>query len=1606
MKKTIRRLKNIIWSLLLSVAIIIESTAGASIAYATEVTDQQTTPDASEITEESGRSQENPAEGEDENDGDGSDTEGGELGQDEEKDPGESDNQQNESEENNDNADDPDEPGGGSQSDPDEDKSDESGEDSSEESEEDENGSDEEADVEESGSEEEELEDPLAALSLGDGSISKDLEQMRAELEEWARETGRIPNGYHDVDYDVDDLTEPVKSSDDSFPRANRAAAVPAKYDAREYGKVSSVKNQAGWGTCWAFSAVNSAESAYKIMNGGDEANLSETHLINFFYNGNSDIDLTGPDGGLSGDKTTALNESPVQRGGNSLFTTFALASWTGVANEATNPSVLAYPDPAYTYQYEDLPISIEEDYAYKDAVHLQNAYWINLSDQSNVKKAVMDYGTVGVSFYSDSIYDSDAYKRSYNSSYTGPAVYYDPIDSGTNHAVAIVGWDDNFDRNYFKNTYIYAYYKARGYMDSELQEFLPKENGAWLIKNSWGESVSDGGYFWMSYENASLADGTAFAFDFESADNYDHNYQYDGSFGRGYYGGSAGVTAAAVYTAQGNEVIEAVGVGFASASVDYTVKVYTNVKNENNPESGELITTVTGKTSFEGFYTIPIEDAVYVEPGEKFGIVVTARKSGGAYLFVDMSYVNGDWISFTASTGNDKTYVKSGSTWYKTGKQSGGYTFRIKAYTRDFDTSDLDFAKDDDKVLRDDMLEEIAPQVYNGAEVEPALTIMFNGDKLTEGNDYEVEFSDNTSAGTATAVVKGKEGSGYTGEITTTFTITKKAITADMIDDISGWTYDGIGHTPRVAVFNDGHEMTEDTDYTVKFNKTPLAAGTYTATVTAAKNSSYSGSAKKTFTVGKLDLTTLEEEEVTLDFVSTGYTGKDIKPAVTVKVGDNTIAPANYTVKYTNTKAAGTATVTVTGKSNCLGTVTKNFTIERKSVVQDDITVTVKPATYSGGELKPAVTVKDGKTTLKLNRDYSIEYSNNINATTDEAKVTVKGLGNYDGEKEEPFTIAPQSVAANKIKVEALKTGSEAGSASYCKVLVNGKVIDGDNYLLTVKAAADADGNEVNEGELEQGLKYNIEVSLKTNYTNSNGKPALIKNVVCKRSVEDLTAVIVDPTDTATTYESGKYSPEYKGSAYKPAVRVMNGDEPLTTKAYSVAYANNVNVGEATITVTGKGDYSGTREIKFAIKPQTITDDDLVITVPDKTYTGSEINSPVTVKVKKKKVKANTDYTYAYSNHTNVTRNGDGDVVKRAKVTVTLKNYVLDDDYYVENNCRVAEAYFAINPVALSSVKLGISYFKGDGTEVKPTLTVKAGKFVLVNNDVYTENDDYIATYYDCTNLTTSKVKASVEIKGKGNFKGTKTVKYSITKEPLSKAKWGENNKLEDRVYEGEEIKPDITLYDSAGNPISADAYSVTYKNNKKVGTASITVKAEDDSIYAGSVTKKFKITRRELKDMISVDADALDGKVYTGSKQTYTADEIKAVVKANVSGDQPTYKISYRDNVNAGKAIVVLTGNGNYQGTVEVPFTIDRRNVNDPNVNITLQSKSVSLGQSPSALAKIKQVVYGKLKLKAKKDYTFSYVNSTKTGVAAVKVTGTGNYIGTKTVSYVIVR
>lgn len=450
-------------------------------------------------------------------------------------------------------------------------------------------------------------------------------------------------------------------------PRAR--ASFPSYYSSRDLGFVTGVRDQRPWDTCWAFSSLACGEtSLLKKGLATSSLDLSERHLAYFFYfTANDPLQLTLNDRNLP----ILPDINYLQTGGNNLFTIFTLAKWIGAADEAIAP-----------YSNDSSIGGLNSNLAYLDKAHLQNAYIIPSASMDDMKSLILSQGAIAANLYLDS--------NNYFNYYNPNTASYCYVTNGTvksqNHTVEIVGWDDNYKRTNF------------------LSGKQPSRNGAWLAKNSWGSNWGKKGYFWISYEDAFISSGdgdaTGVAFDFESADNYDHNYQYDGSSGNSYNRYQGRTSIANVYTAKGNatgadELLEAVSFAHYTPGVNYSIQIYKNLKDSSNPTSGTkmLSKPQKGVSQYAGYQTIKLKQPVTLAKGETFSIVIQLTPPGNSplYIFMDRTYTNGSWVKFISTSAKNQSFIKqtSDKSWQDAHSMTGskGDTVRIKAFTSDLTT-------------------------------------------------------------------------------------------------------------------------------------------------------------------------------------------------------------------------------------------------------------------------------------------------------------------------------------------------------------------------------------------------------------------------------------------------------------------------------------------------------------------------------------------------------------------------------------------------------------------------------------------------------------------------------------------------------------------------------------------------------------------------------------------------------------------------------------------------------------------------------------------------------------------------------------------------------
>lgn len=431
------------------------------------------------------------------------------------------------------------------------------------------------------------------------------------------------------------------------LPERFRASALMDSYLS---ACVPASKNQGQYGGCWTFAAIAASEaSAWQrgLING--EPDFSEWQLAYFCHHPVEDIL-----GGTKGDSFMlgSNEESYMEIGGNAQFATMRFANWLGPVYESDAP---------YETILEDADAKLHEETAYdKDVLHLENALWISMKDTEYVKQMIMEYGAGATAYYTSSAY----YQKDFVNNYQ---TYFCPYDEESNHAVAIIGWDDNYKKEKFKN--------------------MPSKDGAWLCRNTWNSDWSANNYFWISYEEASLINSNVYFFDYGENDNYAFNYQYDGGVSQTYWAGLYD-SEANVFEAKGEHILKAVGFYTADSQYQCSIKIYKDCI-PGNPQTGELVMEQDADQLYAGYHTVVLEKRVSLEPGEIFSVVIEQKTKDNTRpkIWVDasrtMTYqsngVTKDYYVNTSCAKKGQSYVKGDEGWEDISEEN--INCRIKAF-------------------------------------------------------------------------------------------------------------------------------------------------------------------------------------------------------------------------------------------------------------------------------------------------------------------------------------------------------------------------------------------------------------------------------------------------------------------------------------------------------------------------------------------------------------------------------------------------------------------------------------------------------------------------------------------------------------------------------------------------------------------------------------------------------------------------------------------------------------------------------------------------------------------------------------------------------------
>lgn len=889
----------------------------------------------------------------------------------------------------------------------------------------------------------------------------------------------------------------------------------------------------------------------------------------------------------------------------------------------------------------------------------------------------------------------------------------------------------------------------------------------------------------------------------------------------------------------------------------------------------------------------------------------------------------------------------------------------------------------------------------YTGSPIEPEISVTVNGQTISP-NCYTVEYKDNVELrkGTESAEIwiYGIESRGYTGSQYAYFHIIEGDISKADVAFKGDAYYNSTGsilYVPYVkpGVMNPlidkvsygGKKLTENKDYTLtKGNALKGVGESGNLVITGKSGSNWSSassySKKIPWQVVKADIAS---ENITMEYTNCTYDGTAKAPKITIEDSrfrtyyptatvDGTLEEGtDYTVTYGDAAhdniQPGTVKVVITGKGNYSGSVEKEFTISDAGKNQDisQADIKVSDATYTGAAVTPDVKVVYAGTTLKKDKDYTVQYRNNINVGTMTATAVISGMGDYTGSVEKNFTINKKDLSDPTIKVTASDVTYAYGSNVSSPVITvtdtaSGKELTGGTYGTDYTISYPTRPTEVGDN-----YSFTITAKADSNYTGT--------------ATDTYRVLPLDVSQSAqVTLAQTEY--EYNGEAFKPAVTavVVNGITLETGKDYAVDYKDNIDAGDkAKVIVTFKGNYTGSVTSYFTITSPLPNVKDASLTISDQTYTGKQITPDVsTITIAGQTFTKDKDYTVTYGENKNV---GYG------QITLTGNKQTCAGTRLIEFKINAAN----INRVCTVKGLVSGQKFAYTGSAIIPKISV------IYRNITLVENEDYTIQY-----SSSNPVKAGsyvVVITGKGNYTDHIDLLYMITSVSIDSAtvKYAEY----DNIYNGSAKKPKVTsIVTEDGTTITdLNAFDVTYTNNVDAGTATITVKPKStNSNYTGTASTTFTIKKATLSNDTCT--------ISTVSDQTFTENEIKPEPTLTIAGRTLVkgidYTADYIDNINVGTATIRFTGTGNYTGNAVKTFNIVSKSIAGARVTVPAQIYAGS-AFAPSA-DRISVVLDGKTL--DSKYYTVKYTNNKDAGTATATVTGKNGYSGSASGDFTI--
>lgn len=919
------------------------------------------------------------------------------------------------------------------------------------------------------------------------------------------------------------------------------------------------------------------------------------------------------------------------------------------------------------------------------------------------------------------------------------------------------------------------------------------------------------------------------------------------------------------------------------------------------------------------------------------------------------------------------------------------------------------------------------------------------------ESSDPNILAVDNT-AGTATAIGSGTATLTATHKKLASRTLSKQvnvdvagleekidlsdssAISAS-IDAGQAFVYTGQEARPSVTVkTKDGKTLKEGTDYTLEYaNNISASVNTVNkkarVIITASSTSGvYTGSVELYFTIDQADISSATIDSIT----DQKYTGSAITPTPVVKVHGSTLSAIDYTVSYKNNTNVGTATLVVTGKGNYKGTKEATFKIAQdqgststSSSTEGQSKVITVPATYTYNPtthpqtLTATVTydsnfIKGQKTRFTYNisgntgsllyklNSFEIETSSGWSSLVD---ITRGEYGSFNTKNYfEEALYTPGKYRLSFLVAESLSnpqrfqinfTVSESDNFKSIETVVTEVVAQCEQECASSKGTSSYDYDRALW--LNDWLVENTKYDSSLTYCSAEGvfnrglgtcegyheayTMLLNKAGIETRRVDDFgdahvwTGIKLNGNwyNVDTTWnDTGDYTRndlDLQRLYFALPSGIIQKVHPKWDGQYSIQYPDRATF-DANSFVDNYFIHSG--EIAQYVSPYTAESGSYSV----KSKLASKVTS-FDLPVEKSSWPDNyKNVIYSLVAYQLGTQNwGDG-----IKVNVG----------YSDGSLHFQATYDGSIPsVSLTdAVVMDLDNQTYSGSALTPKPTVVLGGKTLV------EGTDYQLSYENNVNASVlDKTKpAAVIIQGKGAYSGSLKKTFTIDQAEVYYAAVAA---ISAQQYTGSALtpKPTITF---GGRTLTASDYSISYKNNTNVGTATVTITGTGN--YKGTKETTFKINAKTLPSnpVLSVTSYTYDGKAKTPGVT------VKDGTKTLVNGTD--YTVKYSNNVNVGTATVTVTGKGNYTGSKSTNFKINAAPAGKSIASATVTTSQMIRNANGKPLVPSITVKYGSTTLKNGTDYSVEYylngkgspVSPKAAGSYTIKVKGKGNYSG----------